>query len=193
MARIYAAYRRDNPHPDVERVLEGLAHVHGATAIVSAPSIATGATYRTVVENQIRECVGVVIIAGPEFNTEPDALGRRRLDNPDDLFRIEIESALKISKMMVVVALVGGYFLPDAKLLPRSLRPLTRRGVMNMGAHESFENDQNLLNAAVRRMLDGSARRTVRCLIVVLLLFTVVSLIAVVLATIAANTASPLP
>lgn len=190
MARIYAAYRRDNTHPDVERVLESLVRAHGAAAVVRATPIATSDTYRTTVENTMRECAGVVVIAGPEFDSEPDALGRRRLDNPEDPLRIEIESALKVKKMMVIVALVGGYFLPDAKLLPRSLRPLTRRGTINVGAFDSVENDLGYLNAGVRRMLDGSSQRAIRCVTVVMLLFTIASLIFVVLSTIAANSVS---
>jgi hypothetical protein len=90
--------------------------------------------------------------------------------------------------MMVVVALVGHYMLPDASELPRSLRPLTRRGIVNMGAVESFDHDQHYLNEAVRKMLDGSARKAVRTVILVFAAIMIAALAFTVFATIATNT-----
>lgn len=189
MAKVFLSYRRTGAHPDVAKVVDGLKRAHGPQSFVDAPPIrAAGSAYRTLVENAMRECVGTTVIAGPEIASAPDVLGKRSLDNPDDPLRIEIESALKIHKMMVVVALVGGAELPDVRDLPAPLRPLTRRGVLNMGAAESFEADSSYLSAAVGRMLSGSARRSVRLIMVLFVIITVVSLLFMVLATVQANT-----
>jgi hypothetical protein len=187
MAKVFLSYQRSGAHPDVAKVVDGLKRAHGPQSFVDAPPIrAVGSAYRTLVENAMRECVGTTVIAGPEINTAPDALGKRRLDNPDDPLRIEIESALKIHKFMVVVALVGGAELPEA--LPRSLRSLHQRGVLRMGAAESFEADSGYLSAATGRMLSGLAQRSKRIVMAGFLIITVVSLLIMVLATISANT-----
>lgn len=187
MAKVFLSYLRSSAHPDVARVIDGLKQAHGAQSFVDAPPIrAAGSAYRTLVENAMRECVGTVIIAGPEIDTAPDALGRRRLDNPDDPLRIELESALKIHKFMVVVALVGDARLPAA--LPASLRPLWQRGALHMGAAESFEADMRNLSAATGHMLSGLAQRSRRMVIVGFAILIVVSLLLGILASVAANT-----
>jgi hypothetical protein len=189
MSKVFLSYRRTDAHPDVAKVVDGLKRAHGPQSFVDAPPIrAVGSAYRTLVENAMRECIGTAVIAGPEIDTAPDALGKRRLDNPDDPLRIEIESALKIHKMMVVVALVGGADLSEANTLPPPLRPLTRRGVMRMGVAESFDADSGYLNAAVGRMLNGTAQRSVRLIMVLFIIITAVSLLFMVLATVQANT-----
>lgn len=187
MAKVFLSYQRTGAHPDVARVVDSLKRAHGPQSFVDAPPIrAAGSAYRTLVENAMRECVGTTVIAGPEINTAPDALGRRPLDNPDDPLRIELESALKIHKFMVVVGLVGGAQLPES--LPKPLRPLHQRGVLRMGAAESFEADSGYLSAATGRMLSGLAQRSKRIVMVGFAIIMVVSLLIMVLASISANT-----
>lgn len=189
MSKVFLSYQRTGAHPDVARVVEALKRAHGPQSFVDAPPIrAVGSAYRTLVENALRECIGTAVIAGPEIDKQPDVLGRGPLDNADDPLRIEIESALKIHKMMVVVALVGGAELPEAKTLPTPLRPLARRGVLHMGAAESFEADSRYLSEAIRRMLNGSVMRSMRLIMALFIVITVVSLLFMVLATINANT-----
>lgn len=187
MAKVFLSYLRSSAHPDVARVIDGLKQAHGPQSFVDAPPIrAAGSAYRTLVENAMRECVGTVVIAGPEIDKQTDALGRRRLDNPDDPLRIELESALKIHKFMVVVTLVGGSRLPDA--LPAPLRPLWQRGALHMGAAESFEDDMRNLSAATGLMLNGIAARSKRVVLIGFAIVMIVSLLIVVLASISANT-----
>src|SRR5690606_36794895 len=134
------------------------------------------------------ECVGTTVIAGPEINTPPDALGRHRLDNPDDRLRIELESALKIHKFMVVIALVGGARLPPTKAMPASLRPYLQRGAVSIGAAETFETDIRNLSAATGHMLSGIAQRSRRLFVILLIAVTMVSLLLGILASVAGNT-----
>lgn len=187
MSKVFLSYQRTGAHPDVAKVVDSLKRAHGPQSFVDAPPIrAVGSAYRTLVENAMRECIGTAVIAGPEIAKQPDVLGRGHLDDPDDPLRIELESALKIHKMMVVVALVGGAELPNT--LPGPLRPLMRRGVLHMGAAESFEADSHYLSEAIRRMLNGSVFRSMRTLMVLFIILTVVSLLFMVLGSVLANT-----
>lgn len=182
MPKVFISYRRAGAHPDVETVIDGLVQKHGPQSFVrdvAGQSLSGG--YRDSVERAMRECAGTVVVAGPEFDSAPDALGRRRMEDPDDPLRVEIEAALKVHKMMVVVALVGGAELPPLDVLPRSLRPLHRRGVLRMGASESFEADSGYLRDAVRRMVDGSARRAIRNVVIIFLLVNIAIIVFIVL------------
>jgi hypothetical protein len=187
MSKVFLSYQRNGAHPDVARVVEALKRAHGPQSFVDAPPVrAAGSAYRMLVENAMRECIGTAVIAGPEINRPPDVLGRGPLDDSDDPLRIELEAALKIHKFMVVIALVGGAQLPEA--LPASLRPLWQRGALHMGAAESFEADSGYLSEAIRRMLNGSVFRSMRLMMVLFVIVTVVSLLIMVLATAQANT-----
>jgi hypothetical protein len=55
-----------------------------------------------------------------------DAHGRRRLDDPGDYVRLEIESALR-GGIRIIPVLVAGAQMPAPADLPESLRPLTLR------------------------------------------------------------------
>ena len=68
---------------------------------------------------------------GPRWLTAVDEEGRRRLDHPDDLVRLEIEAALR-RDILVVPVLLQGAQMPKATDLPESLKPLARRNALEM-------------------------------------------------------------
>lgn len=183
MAKLFLSYRRTDAHADVQDVIGRLKRTHGAQSFVDAPPLrAAASAYRSLVENAMRECVGTIVLAGPELHSGPDALGRRRLDDPEDPLRIELEAALKIHKTMIVIGLVGGAELPPVSALPRSLRLLTRRGTIRVAAFESFDADAGYLSSAAGRMLDGSAARTVRRVIIIFALMMAAGVVCALLA-----------
>jgi hypothetical protein len=56
----------------------------------------------------------------------------RRLDDPHDYVRLEVETALADDSVRVVPVLVGGARMPPANLLPESLAALTRRNAASL-------------------------------------------------------------
>jgi len=65
--------------------------------------------------------------------------GNRRLDDPNDFVRIEIESALTQDKLVIPV-LAPGARMPRVDELPESLRPLATRNAVRL-THERFAAD----------------------------------------------------
>lgn len=188
MSRIYIATRKSDAHPDVARVIEGLRAEYPLGTFVEGVRAAAGTeAYRTMVEAAMRETVGTVVIAGPEFNTEPDALGKRRLDDPNDPLRIELEAALKYHKFMIVIGLVGGALMPEPNELPRSLRALTRRGYVTMGMGESFDAHQSYLNKSVLWMVNGTAKRSLR-IVTTFFILLMLAIVAFIIFNIASGT-----
>jgi hypothetical protein len=74
----------------------------------------------------VRQCDVLVALIGRGWLTATDAKGRRRLDDPDDFVRLELESALA-NDVFVVPTSVQRAPLPEARDLPASLEPLARR------------------------------------------------------------------
>jgi hypothetical protein len=67
-----------------------------------------------------------MVVIGKQWLRTADAAGRRRLDNPKDIVRLEIATALKRG-IAVVPLLVDDVDMPRAEELPRPLRGLPER------------------------------------------------------------------
>ena len=90
-----------------------------------------------------------------------DDAGARRLDNPNDFVRIEIESGLKQGKRVIPV-LVNNADMPRADELPDSLKPLSRRNAVRL-THDRFKADaQGLVKVLETALEQLEAARTAR-------------------------------
>jgi hypothetical protein len=107
--------------------------------------------------DQINEAVGscrlLVAVIGPRWATVEDAHGRRRLDDPADFIRVEVEAGLRQPDVRVVPVLVQGAAMPTAEELPRALADLGRRNALELSdARWRFDVDR--LAGAAERVLD---------------------------------------
>jgi hypothetical protein len=96
-------------------------------------------------------CSTVVLVAliGDLWLTVTGQDGRRRLDNPDDFVRLEIEAALARG-VRVIPILVEGARMPRADELPASLSKLARRQALELSPSWFDIGTERLL-----RTLDG--------------------------------------
>jgi CHASE2 domain-containing sensor protein len=85
--------------------------------------IEPGSNWRQRLADRIAAADVVLVLIGREWLQLTDANGRRRLDDPDDVTRWEIEEALRQRKQVVPV-LVENTPVPDAPKLPESIRAL---------------------------------------------------------------------
>ena len=125
--KVFISYRREDEQGFARRLYERLSTSFGKDRLFfDIDSIPPGFDFVKYIENQIALSDIVVVVIGRNWLDARDAQGRRRLDNPQDFVRIEIESALKHGKH-VVPLLVEHAPMPLAKELPRKLQPLARR------------------------------------------------------------------
>lgn len=85
-----------------------------------------GSEFGETISRAVASCDVLIALIGRGWLEARDAGGHRRLDDPDDFVRREIESALA-EGVVVVPASVQGAEIPRAHELPPSLAPLTRR------------------------------------------------------------------
>jgi hypothetical protein len=83
-----------------------------------------GAKFMTEVERAIKQCDGVLCVIGRSWATISDPIRGRRLDDDDDFVRRELETALRLGRMVVPV-LIEGAPMPRADELPGRLKELT--------------------------------------------------------------------
>jgi len=84
-----------------------------------------------VITRAVGSCDVLLTLIGNEWLTITDEHGRRRLDDPDDFVRLEIEAAL-VRKVRVIPILVDGARMPRADELPDSLSKLVRRQALEL-------------------------------------------------------------
>ena len=82
--------------------------------------------------------------------TTRDESGQRRIDDPEDFVRVEIESALKRPDVLVVPVLVQGAEMPKQRELPASMAALARRNALQL-SDERWKYDVGRLIARLER------------------------------------------
>ena len=88
--------------------------------------IEPGVDFVKALDEQVAQASAFIAVIGPGWTELKNAEGQRRLDQPNDHVRIEIESALK-RDIRVIPVLVDGARMPTENELPDSLKPLSRR------------------------------------------------------------------
>jgi hypothetical protein len=58
-------------------------------------SIPLGSDFKKVLEDSLMECHVLVAVIGKQWLNAVDSLGRKRLEDPSDFVRLELESALR--------------------------------------------------------------------------------------------------
>jgi len=86
-------------------------------------NIAPGLDFVQVLNDQVARCDVLIAVIGKNWLDAADESGERRLDNPDDFVRIEIESALS-QKKRVIPVLVNDAKMPRSTELPEELEAI---------------------------------------------------------------------
>lgn len=107
------------------------------------------------IEKAVRSCDVLIAVIGKAWVNIQDEGGYRRLDNPEDFVRVEIQAALE-RNIPVIPLLVGGAGMPKALELPDAIAKLARRHAMKM-SDERFRADATRLIKQISEYLTGAA------------------------------------
>jgi hypothetical protein len=151
--KIFINYRRDDDQGNAGRLYDRLRAELGDDRLFMDVEghIKAGDDFVDVLRAQVAQCDVLLAIIGQRWLTVADEAGRRRLDNPEDWVRVEIEGALETGKRVIPV-LVGGAEIPRAERLPEPLKPLARRQAIRI-TPERFHADASGLVAQVKAVL----------------------------------------
>jgi len=157
--KIFINYRRGDDPGNTGRLFDRLQEAFAPEQLfMDVDSIAPGLDFVRVLEEQVGQCDALLAVIGKGWIAARDDTGARRLDNPEDFVRIEIESALKQDKRVIPV-LVGDTHMPRPEELPEAIRPLARRNAVRL-SHERFRADaQGLIKALQRALEEAEALR----------------------------------
>ena len=88
--------------------------------------IESGIDFVTTIREAVGTCEVLVAVIGPDWLTQSNDKGMRRLDDPRDFVRLEVAAALE-RDIRVIPVLVGGAEVPVEGQLPQVLEALSRR------------------------------------------------------------------
>ncbi|HET9908459.1 MAG TPA: TIR domain-containing protein [Anaerolineales bacterium] len=147
MPRIFISYRRSDSGVFTGRIHDQLKARFGANNVFrDVYNIPAGSDFRTVLNEEVGSTDVCLVMIGPQWVTTTDAQGKRRLDDPGDFVRIEVEEALKNSKTRVIPVLVDNAVMPVAEELPASMAELAYRNAVKVRTDPDFPHDmQNLI------------------------------------------------
>ena len=142
--KVFISYRRSDSIDICGRIYDRLVRDFGEENVFKdVDNIPFGVDFVEYLDNQVKECTVLLAVVGPKWVDVEDDKGRR-IDDPNDFVRIEIESALK-RNILVVPLLVGGAGMPHMGDLPETLQPLTRRNGIQIRPDPDFHNDMTRL------------------------------------------------
>ena len=124
MLKIFISYRRDDSAGHAGRLYDRLeGHFGQGKVFMDVDAIEPGLDFVQVVQQAIKSCDGFISVIGRDWLQSTDAAGVRRLENPEDLVKLEIAAALGRG-IRVIPVLVQGTQMPRVTDLPEDLKGL---------------------------------------------------------------------
>jgi streptogramin lyase len=152
---VFVSYRRDDVPDATDRLTEALRERFGAPQVfMDVDGIEIGADFETVIGDWVKRCDVLLAVIGHGWLDARDQGGARRIDDPGDYVRLEIEAALDRDIRVIPVLIHGGQ-IPAAGNLPPTLAPLAKRNAIEL-TRRHWDLDVDELVSAIERFA-GSA------------------------------------
>lgn len=145
--QIFINYRRSDSAGHAIALYNVLKEQLGKSNVfMDVDTIEPGMDFIEEIEKTIAKCNIFLVLIGSQWLTTMDNHGKR-LDNPDDFVRNEIELALE-RDVRIIPVLVDGAAMPTLQELPSPLKPLSRRNAIEI-SNNRFNSDVTRLIRAI--------------------------------------------
>src|SRR3954470_20191501 len=156
-SRIFISYRRDDTAYAAGWLFDRLVDEFGPEQVFKdMDSIALGDDFVDAITATVSSTDVLLALIGDKWLGLVDEHGERRLSDPDDFVRLEIEAALE-RDVRVIPVLVEGARMPRSEELPPSLAALARRQALELTSSR-FSSDTRTLLSVLEKTLLGAAR-----------------------------------
>ena len=147
MPRIFISYRRNDSASNAGRIYDRLeGHFGLGQVFMDVDTIRPGLDFVEVVQEAVGSCDALIAVIGQEWLGASDENGRRQLENPEDLVRLEIATALE-RDIRVIPVLVQEARMPFATDLPEGLEALARRNSLEVSDNRFRTDIDQLIKA----------------------------------------------
>ena len=157
--KIFISYRRADSKYVVDRIRDHLIHAYGEEAIFrDLESIPLGQDFSSVLNEATASCDVMLVVIGPQWAGITDAQGNKRLFDPQDYTRREVEAGLANQKIPVIPLLVMNASMPGPDEIPESLRSLRLRNAINIRNDPDFNPDMQRLIQGINEQVPSAAK-----------------------------------
>jgi hypothetical protein len=145
MPNVFLSYRRKDSGEVVGRIYDFLAaRLPSGKVFRDLDTIPFGSSFPDVINQAIARADVVFIVMGPDWASQQDADGSRRIDHGSDPVRLEVETALAHGKPIVPV-LVRNASFPKEQDFPESVRALSKYNALPVRPDPDFHSDMQKL------------------------------------------------
>ena len=157
---VFISYRRDDSRANTERLYDHLVSSFGSDCLFKdVDSIVPGENFVEKLDVALEHSSVMIAVIGENWLSLKDADGVRRIDQPNDYVRGELESAFSRG-IPVIPVLVDCATIPPISTLPDSISQLARQQALELRADPDFGKDVRRLEAAIESHGVGRKRRT---------------------------------
>jgi hypothetical protein len=145
---VFISYRRDETRGYAGRLQDRLSALLGEKNVfMDLDSIRPGIDFVSALREGLDSTAALIALIGDQWLELREQGGQRRLDNPGDFVRLELEGALTRG-IAVVPVLVDRARMPSSGELPPTLAELARLQALEL-SHEHWKRDVDRLIAAL--------------------------------------------
>ncbi len=149
---IFISYRRADSEGYAGRLYDRLRACFGDDRVfMDVTDIHVGENFADAINQAIGSCQVVIVLIGPSWHSITDEMGRKRLDDPHDFVRVEVQAALD-REVLLIPVLVNRVKMPKPEDLPYELRSLTNYKAFEI-RHRRFDSDFESLVAELAQYL----------------------------------------
>jgi hypothetical protein len=157
---IFISYRRDDDPGMVGTLYDHLEEKFSKERIFMdvEDGIPPGHDFVRVLEEEVAQCNIMLAVVGKNWLAAKDSRGRSRLENPRDFVRIEIESAMRLEKLVIPV-LINKAEMPSEAELPDSMKQFARRHAVRITFERRRADAQGLTEKIARALSEIKHRK----------------------------------
>jgi TIR domain-containing protein len=153
--KVFISYRRRETSGHAGRLYDRLAEHFGDERVFMDLRMEPGLDFVEQIDEAVTHCDALLSLIGAQWLDMRDAHGRRRLDDPNDFARLEVEAALA-RDVRVIPVLLQDAKMPEPEDLPDSLAPLARRHAIEL-SDERWDYDVGRLIEVLDRTIGDGA------------------------------------
>ena len=155
MPKIVISYRRRDSEAMTGRIFDRLVAHYGRDAVFQdIDNIPPGIDFRTHITDALNQSEILLAIVGRNWVGRSGRAGRARIDDDDDLVRIEVEIALRRG-IPIIPVLPGHTRMPSADRVPESLKEFVYRQAVRVDPGRDFEHHIDRLRHEIDGILDS--------------------------------------
>jgi len=154
---IFINYRRDDSSPVARGLRDNLIDAFGDAVFMDVDEIRVGDTWPQTLDNALKSATVLLVVIGPTWIRVADVYGRRRLDQPDDWVRTEIERSLT-KGIPVIPVLVSRATMPPKEALPDAISALANQEYIELRETHWKQDLQPLIDRLTAPPIDFERR-----------------------------------